>query len=344
MNSNGVPASAPAIDIHTHVMPPGWEDFAARFGIAGWPWIKKHSSCSAVIMLGDREFRRVTDQCFAPVRRLADMDRDRIGRQLLSPIPVLFCYWGPPEATAEFARRQNDYIAETVSAHPRRFLGAATVAMQDPKLAIRELERIAGMGLHAVEIGTNVAGRYLDHPAVVEVLQAASDLGIPVLVHPWDAIAEDQHRAYYLPHMVLLPAETALAMARLIFGGVLERLPKLRIAFAHGGGNFIPLLRRIDHGFKVRPEAKVAIDRLPSTYLRQLYFDSITHDAEVLEFLCRRVGSDRVMLGSDYPFDMGVQDPVARLEETNLSATDRENVLYRTAEEFLHLDRTPERT
>ncbi len=330
------------IDIHTHVMPPEWEDFASRFGIAGWPWVKKHSTCSAAIMLGDREFRRVTDQCFAPVRRIADMDQDRIGRQLLSPIPVLFCYWGSPEATAEFARRQNDYIAETVSAHPRRFLGAGTVAMQSPKLAIRELERIVAMGLQAVEIGTNVAGRYLDDPGVVEILQAASEFGLSVFVHPWDAIAEDQHRAYYLPHMVLLPAETALAMARLILGGVLERLPKLRIAFAHGGGSFIPLLRRLDHGFKVRAEAKVAIDRAPSTYLRQIYFDSITHDAEVLRFLCGRVGSDRVMLGSDYPFDMGVQDPVARLDEAKLSEADRKNILYRTAEQFLDLDRTQE--
>lgn len=333
-----MPDSARAIDVHTHIMPPEWEDFASRFGVTGWPWVKKHSTCSAAIMLGDREFRRVTDQCFAPVRRIADMDQDRIGRQLLSPIPVLFCYWGSPEATAAFAQRQNDFIAETVSAHPDRFLAAGTVAMQSPKLAIRELERITGMGFPAVEIGTNIAGRYPDDSGVVEVLQAASDLGIAVLIHPWDAIAEDQHRAYYLPHMVLLPAETALAIARLIFGGVLDRLPNLRIALAHGGGNFIPLLRRIDHGFKVRPEAKVAINRPPSTYLRQLYLDSITHDAEVLEFLCKRVGSDRIMLGSDYPFDMGVQDPVARLGEANLSQADRENILYRTAEQFLNLD------
>ena len=334
-----MPDMPQALDVHTHIMPPEWEDFASRFGIAGWPWVKKHSSCSAVIMLGDREFRRVTDQCFAPVRRIADMDHDRVGRQLLSPIPVLFCYWGSPEATAAFAQYQNDFIAETVSAHPDRFLAAGTVAMQSPKLAIRELERIARMGFHAVEIGTNVAGRYPDDPGYAEVLQAASDLSIAVLIHPWDAIAEDQHRAYYLPHMVLLPAETALAIARMVFGGILERLPDLRVAFAHGGGNFIPLLRRIDHGFERRPEAKVAINRRPSSYLRQLYFDSITHDTEVLEFLCKRVGSDRVMLGSDYPFDMGVQDPVGTLSEAHLSQADQENILYRTAEQFLKLDR-----
>jgi aminocarboxymuconate-semialdehyde decarboxylase len=332
-----LPENALALDVHTHIMPPRWEDLASRFGIPGWPWVKQHSSCSAVVMLGDREFRHVTDQCFSPVRRIADMETEGIGRQLLSPIPVLFCYWGSPEATAEFARVQNDFIAATVAKYPDRFLAAATVAMQSPKLAIREIERVVSMGFQAVEIGTNVGGLYLDHPSVVEVLQAAADLDIAVLVHPWDAIGEDQHRAYYLPHMVLLPAETSIAVARLIFGGVLDRIPKLRIGFAHGGGSFLPLLHRIDHGFNVRPEAKVAIKMPPSTYLHRLFFDSITHDPEILEMLCRRVGSSRVMLGSDYPFDMGVAHPLASLDQVGLRESEREDILYRTAERFLGL-------
>jgi aminocarboxymuconate-semialdehyde decarboxylase len=325
------------IDVHTHIMPPGWEDFASRFGIAGWPWVRRHSSCSATIMLGEREFRHVTAQCFAPLRRTADMDCEGIGKQLLSPIPVLFCYWGSPQATADFARMQNDFIAQTVATQPDRFLAAGTVAMQAPKLAIRELQRIAPMGFQAIEIGTNVEGRYLDDPSVVEVLEAAAELGLAVFVHPWDAIGEERLKAYYLPHMVALPADTAAAIARLIFGGVLDRLPKLRIGFAHGGGSFVPLLARIDHGFNVRPEAKVAIERPPSTYVHRLFFDSITHDPELIQMLCRRVGSHRVMLGSDYPFDMGVQHPVGLLDQAALSNEDRQNILYRTAEEFLGL-------
>jgi aminocarboxymuconate-semialdehyde decarboxylase len=288
-------------------------------------------------MLGEQEFRHVTDQCFAPVRRIADMDREGIGRQLLSPIPVLFCYWGSPQATAEFASMQNDFIAQAAAAQPDRFFAAGTVALQAPGLAIRELERISSMGFRAVEIGTNVEGRYLDDPPVVEVLEAASELGLAVFVHPWDAIGEERLKAYYLPHMVALPAETAAAIARLIFSGVLDRLPKLRIGFAHGGGNFVPLLARIDHGFEVRPEAKVAITQPPSTYLHRLFFDSITHDPELIQMLCRRVGSRRVMLGSDYPFDMGVQHPVNLLDQAALSKWDRENILYRTAEQFLGL-------
>jgi aminocarboxymuconate-semialdehyde decarboxylase len=326
-----------AIDVHTHIMPPRWEDVASRFGVDGWPWVKRRSTCAACIMLGDREFREVTDQCFVPARRITDMNSVHVRRQLLSPIPVLFCYWGPPEATAEFARIQNDFIAESVASFPDRFLAAGTVPMQAPRLAIRELERIAGMGFQAVEIGTNVMGRYLDDHEVVEVLTAAADLGLAVFVHPWDAIGEDRMRSYYLPHMVALPADTALAIARLIFGGVLDRLPKLRIGFSHGGGSFLPLLARFDHGFRVRREARVKIERPPSSYLDRLYFDSITHDPEVIRFMCQRVGSDHVMLGSDYPFDMGVEAPVELIDESKLSESERANVLYRTAEAFLGL-------
>ena len=211
-----------------------------------------------------------------------------------------------------------------------------------PKLAIKELERIAAMGFQAAEIGTNVMGRYLDDPSVVEVLEAASELGLAIFVHPWDAIGEDRLKAYYLPHMVALPADTAAAIAQLIFGGVLDRLPKLRIGFSHGGGSFLPLLARIDHGFSVRPEARVSISQPPSTYVHRLFFDSITHDPELIEFMCRRVGSHRVMLGSDYPFDMGIAHPLALISEAKLAEKDQENILYRTAEEFLGIASGPQ--
>ncbi len=325
------------IDIHTHVVPPQWEDYAERFGVSGWPAIEMHSCCSASIHVHNKEFRRITDQCFSLARRIRDMDSARVGRQLLSPIPVLFCYWGAAEPAAEFARMQNDFIAEAVATHPERFLAAGTLPMQAPKLAIRELERLARLGFPAVEIGTNINGQYLDEPANVEILEAASELGIAVFVHPWDSPNEDQLRKYYLPHMVCLPAETAISATRLILGGVLDRLPKLRLGFAHGGGNFLPLLARIDHGYTVRPEAKTSISQPPSSYLPRLFFDSITHDPEMLRFLCGRAGSHRIMLGSDYPFDMGVEHPVDSLEEAGLSEPDLRNVLYQSAEAFLGL-------
>jgi len=326
-----------SIDIHTHVVPPQWEDYGARFGVSGWPAIEMHSCCSASIHVHNKEFRRISDQCFSLARRIKDMDEERVGRQLLSPIPALFCYWGEPDAAASFASMQNDFLAEAVVAHPERFLAAGTLPMQAPRLAIRELERLARLGFPAVEIGTNINGQYLDEPANVEILEAASELGLAVFVHPWNSPDEDRLRKYYLPHFVCLPAETAIAATRLILGGVLDRLPKLRVGLAHGGGNFLPLLSRIDHGHRVRPEAKVMTEQPPSSYVPRLFFDSITHDAEVLRFLCGRAGSQRIMLGSDYPFDMGVAHPIDSLEEAGLSDVDLRNVLYQSAEAFLGL-------
>jgi aminocarboxymuconate-semialdehyde decarboxylase len=333
-----LPVARPVIDIHTHVMPPDWDDLARKYQAPGWPWVRPEANCSAMIMLGDREFRLVTEQCFSAPRRLADMDATGIRRQLISPIPVHFCYWGPPAATAEFARIQNDFIAETVAKNPGHFIGAGTVAMQSLEHAVPELERMKAAGFRALEIGTNVSGRDLDDPELVEILQAAAELGLAVFVHPWSGIGEERMRAFYLPHMVSLPAETSLAISRLILGGVLDRLPTLRIAFAHAGGSFVPLLGRIDHGFAVRPEARRAISRPPSAYLRRLHFDSITHDTRLLEFLCEKVGSDRVMLGSDYPFDMGVEHPLEQLRGARLGDEDVDNILFRTAERFLGLD------
>lgn len=333
-----MPRKPRAIDIHTHIMPPGWEDYAARFGVAGWPSVVQHSACNATLMLGERKFRDVTDQVFAPVRRIRDMEHEQIRMQLLSPIPILLCYWGAAEATAAFARMQNDYIAQVVEEHPGRFLGAGTVAMQSPAHAIPELERLKRMGFRAIEIGSHVNGKDLDDPAVVAILQAAEALDLAVFVHPQGpSLGEERLRAFYLPFMVGYAADNALAIARLILGGVLERLPRLRIAFSHGGGSFPAVLGRIDHGYTVRPEAKQFIRRLPSSYAGRLYFDCLTHDPGMLALICKRFGTQRIMLGSDYPFDMGVEHPQAQLTGLKLSAAERDNILFRTAEEFLGL-------
>jgi aminocarboxymuconate-semialdehyde decarboxylase len=325
-----------AIDMHTHIMPPAWEDFARRYAADGWPHAVSHDPCSASIMVGSRHFRDVDDRCFVPARRIADMDRLGIDRQLLSPIPIMFCYWGEPERTAELARRHNAFIAETVAAHPHRFLGAGTIPMQSVPHAIREIERLAADGFRAIEIGTNVNGRDLDDPASVEILEAAAARGLAVFVHPaTPAMGEERMRAYYLPFMVAYAAETSLAIARLIFGGVFDRIPSLRIAFAHGGGAFPSIVGRLDHGYRVRPEARVNIERPPSAYLDRLFFDCLTHDAASLVAMTQRFGSGRIMLGSDYPFDMGVDDPRAQLAGLPLDAAALDDIDHRTAQAFL---------
>ncbi len=237
------------------------------------------------------------------------------------------------------ARIHNAFIGETVAAHPNRFVGAGTVPMQSAPHAIREIERLARDGFRAIEIGTNIDGRDLDDPAAVEILEAAAGCGLAVFVHPGTpALGEERMRAYYLPFMVAYPAETSLAIARLIFGGVFDRLPALRIGFAHGGGALLSILGRLDHGFRVRPEARANIERLPSSYIDRLYFDCLTHDPMTLAAMVERFGSSRIMLGSDYPFDMGVDDPRAQLAGLPVETAAIADIDHVTAATFLELD------
>lgn len=327
-----------AIDIHTHILPPGWDDWAARYGVSGWPSCRLHDACNATVYLGEKEFRRIDERAFAPARRIADMDAETIGMQMISPVPVMLCYWGPPEATDAFARMQNDFIAGVAQQHPGRFVGAGTVALQDVKLAVRELERLKSMEFSAVEIGSHVNGRDFDDPPLFDFFAAAQQLDMALFVHPQGpSIGQERMGQYYLPFMVGYPADSALAAARLILGGVLQRLPQLRICFAHGGGSFPAALGRLDHGHRVRPEAKKFIAEPPSRYAKSLYFDTLTHDARLLAFNLEKFGSERIMIGSDYPFDMGVEHPLAQLEGLTLTPADIANITHNTARRFLRL-------
>lgn len=327
-----------AIDIHTHILPPGWDDWAARYGVTGWPSCRLHDACNATLYLGEKEFRKIDERSYAPARRIEDMDAEKIGMQMLSPVPVMLCYWGPPEATDAFARMQNDFIAGVVQKHPGRFVGAGTVALQDVKLALRELERLKTLGFAVAEIGSQVNGRDFDDAQLFDFFAAAQQLDMALFVHPQGpSIGQERMGQYYLPFMVGYPADSALAAARLILGGVLARLPRLRICFAHGGGAFPAALGRLDHGHRVRPEARKFITEPPSHYARGLYFDTLTHDARLLAFNLEKFGSERIMVGSDYPFDMGVDHPLAQLEGVALSAADLDNITQQTARRFLRL-------
>jgi aminocarboxymuconate-semialdehyde decarboxylase len=206
------------------------------------------------------------------------------------------------------------------------------------KLAVRELERLKGLGFAAVEIGSQVNGRDFDDPALFDFFVAAQSLDMPLFVHPQGpSVGQERLGQYYLPFMVGYPADSALAAARLILGGVLARLPGLRICFAHGGGGFPAVLGRLDHGHRVRAEAKKFIPEPPSRYAQSLYFDTLTHDPRLLAFNLEKFGSQRIMVGSDYPFDMGVEHPLAQLEGLALSAEDLENITHQTARRFLRL-------
>jgi aminocarboxymuconate-semialdehyde decarboxylase len=327
------------IDVHTHIVPEGWEDWAARFGGDRWPSLVRHDACRATIMTGSQFFRNVDDRSWSPERRIVDMDRLGIDRQALSPPPVMFCYWADAGANAAFARLQNESVAAVVARHPARFVGMATVPLQDPDLAVSELRHCRErLGLRAVEIGSCPAGRDFDDPALFVFFEACAALDVAVFVHPASPlVGQERLTKYYFPLIVGNPLETALAASKLIYGGVLERLPALRVCFAHGGGAFPFTLARLDHGWKVRPEGPAAIPRPPREYARQLYFDSLTLSAANLKFLVQQFGADRVVIGSDYPFDMGSDDPVAALGEAELPAAAREQIEAGTAVRFLGL-------
>jgi aminocarboxymuconate-semialdehyde decarboxylase len=252
-------------------------------------------------------FREVEENLWAPAARLADCDRAGVDVQVLSTVPVMFSYWAKPEDGAEVARFLNDHLAGVVATAPARFAGLGTLPMQAPALAVRELERcVRALGLAGVQIGSHVNDWNLSDPALFEVFAAAAELGATVFVHPWDMMGEARMRKYWLPWLVGMPAEVSLAICSVIFGGVLERLPTLRIGFAHGGGAFPGTLGRIQHGFECRPDL-VAVDNPipPRAYLGRFWVDSLVHDADMLRLIVTLFGEDRVMLGSDYPFPLG---------------------------------------
>lgn len=326
------------VDLHTHILPERWPDLAARYGYGGWVALEHHAPCRARMMVDGTLFREIGDNCWLPERRLEDCDRDGVGVQVLSTVPVMFAYWAKPQDTLDLSRLLNDHLAGVVARHPRRFVALGTVPLQAPELAARELTRcIEELGLAGIQIGTHVGDWNLDHPALRPVFETAERLGAAVFVHPWDMLAPARMSRYWLSWLVGMPTESALAICSLIFGGVLDRFPTLRIGFAHGGGAFPGILGRIERGFVARPDL-VAVNNPapPSAYLPRLYVDSLTHDAGALRLLLRLHGADRVALGSDYPFPLGEEHPgslIASLGELDVAT--RARLLHGTALEFL---------
>lgn len=328
------------IDIHTHILPERWPDLAERYGYGGFVRLEHHKPCCARMMIGDKCFREIGANCWDPGVRLDDCARCGVDVQVLSTVPVMFSYWAKPADALDLSRMLNDHIAGVVRDHPDRFAGLGTLPMQDPDRAISELERCVNeLGLRGVEIGTHVNTWNLDQPELFPVFRRAAELGAAVFVHPWDMMGKDEMPKYWLPWLVGMPAETCRAICSMIFGGVLERLPALRVAFAHGGGSFPGTIGRIEHGFIERPDL-CAVDnpRNPRRYLGRFYVDSLTHDANALRYLIQLMGVNAIALGSDYPFPLGEARPGAMIESMgDLTVPQKTRLLHGTAVEFLGL-------
>ncbi len=303
------------IDIHTHILPDNWPDLCAKYGCDGWLQMEHTCPGCAKMHIDGTHFRDVNQNCWDTAVRLEECDQHGVNVQVLSTVPVLFNYDKPAEHAADFASLQNDYIAEACRAHPTRFIGLGTVAMQEPSLAISELERcVNDLGMSGIEIGSHINASHeclnLSDDCVFPIFEAAAELGAAVFVHPWDMMGASDMPKYWLPWLVGMPAETSRAICSMIFGGVFERLPNLRVAFAHGGGSFPFTIGRVEHGFDVRPDlCAVDNDMNPRDYLGRFWLDSLVHDADALRYLINLVGPTRIALGSDYPFPLGEHVP-----------------------------------
>ena len=330
------------IDIHTHILPKEWPDLKKKYGYGGWIHLDHHKTGCARMMKDSQFFREVGSNLWDPEIRCNEYDTFGIDVQVLSTVPVMFSYWAKPEHALDLSKLLNDHIASIIDDQPGRFIGLGTLPMQDPSLAVSELERcVKELGLSGVQIGTNINGLNLNDDSLFEVFESAESLNTAIFIHPWYMMGEKEMNQYWLPWLVGMPAETSRAICSMIFGGVFERLPNLRVAFAHGGGAFPATIGRIDHGFNVRPDlCAINNDKLPSTYLGKFWVDSLVHDRTSLSYLISKIGMEKIALGTDYPFPLGELEPGSLINKMNdLSVDNRDMLFSRNALNWLGIDK-----
>ncbi len=331
--------STPTVDVHAHI-----EVEASAKLVAGRPeleaeWAEQLATFGRASMQYNRELTETTYRSYLTEldTRIAQMDSSGIDVQAVSVAPTHYYYWADRDLAADIVSAANEHVVGAADQRPDRLVGLATVALQHPGMAADQLRHATeSLGLRGVEISTTVAGKDLSDPALDPFWAAAEELGSFVFIHPWGCSLGHRLAFAYLGNVIGQPIETTLALSHIIFGGVLDRFPGLRICGAHGGGYFPHYLSRADHAFEVRPESRT-MARRPSEYMDSLYFDSLVYTADTLGRLVEIAGPAHVLLGTDYPFDMGVVDPLARLDELGLSPADRDAVAGGNATRLLSL-------
>ena len=308
------------VDVHTHAAVP-----AADAVVAGHPEHARHQQRdaawfgAAAVAVNRAQLSEVGPLLTDLDRRLEAMDRARVDVQVVAPMPFYYP-WADEDLATRVVATTNDGVAALTATHPNRLVGIGTVALHHPTLAVRQLDDcVAQLGLRGVQIGTRAGDRELDDPALADFWARAEELSALVVIHPWGCTLGERLADYYLANTVGNPVETTVAASRMIFSGLLDRHPTLDVCLVHGGGYLPTYLGRSDHAWQNRPDAHTCA-RPPSSYLRRLWIDSLVYSAAGLRSLVEAAGADRILLGSDYPFDMGVTDPVDRLESAGLDA------------------------
>jgi len=328
------------IDMHAHHFPRITREEAAALNVERAPWLQvAPDGKTGDIMRADKPFRPVYDALWDPQARLAEMDAQGVDIQITCATPIMFGYEFAPEKALPWAQRMNDLALEFCAAAPKRLVALAQVPLQDIDAACREASRAKATGHHGVQIGNHLGDRDLDDEGLVTFLQHCAGEGIPLLVHPWDMMGGNRMKQWMLPWLVAMPAETQLGILSLILSGAFERIPEsLKICFAHGGGSFAFMLGRVDNAWKHRDIIRKDCPRLPSEYVKRFYVDSAVFDPGALRLLADVMGTDRIMLGSDYPFPLGEQS-IGKLvaEQPGFTDADKRAIYADNAVEFFGL-------
>jgi aminocarboxymuconate-semialdehyde decarboxylase len=331
------------IDIHAHILPEHMPNLKERYGYGDeFIYLDHYQPGYANMMKADGTFfRQIDNLCWDPEAIIDHMDRHKVQMMALSTVPVLFYYWAKPEHTHEWSRYVNDHLAKITRNYPKRFTALGTLPMQDVARACEELMRCRHeLNLPGVEIASHIMDRNLDDPYFDPFYETAEKLGMCIFVHPWDMMGQERMPNYFLPWLVGMPAETSLAICSMIFGGVFDRFPKLRVLFAHGGGCFPQTLGRISHAFHARPDL-CNVNRIkdPREYLKSFYIDSLVHDDDTFRYLLNLFGPERIALGSDFPFPLGDLEHGRFIElMKDLSQEQKEQLLHKTAKEWLGIE------
>jgi len=326
------------IDTHTHIIPKNIPDFKKKFGYGDFIQLNHHKAGKAWMMQGDVKFREILANCWDAEMRIKEMAEHQADMQVICTIPIMFSYWAKANDCLEVSKFLNDDIALTVSNYADKFIGLATVPMQNTVLAIKELERCMANGFKGVQIGSNINNLNLNEPQFNEFFAACENLNAAILVHPWQMMGQEHMTKYWLPWLVGMPAEISRAICSFIFGGIFEKYKNLKVCFAHGGGSFLPTLGRIIHGWECRPDL-VAIDNPvnPKEYLGKFWVDSHVCDHKLLQYVIDLVGADKILQGSDYPFPLGEAVPGELVRTAPISNLEKEKILGSAAKVWLGL-------
>ncbi|HXJ10127.1 MAG TPA: amidohydrolase family protein [Burkholderiales bacterium] len=330
------------IDVHNHVVPEQFPKYAGKGANVPWPSMADAHACHKHVMISGKVYRTVSDGCWSAPRRIEDMARQGVTRQAISPMPELLSYWLPLEDAKVMVRYLNEQIAAMIALAPKSFIGLGAVPLQDLDSSLVELDFVMKkLKFSGVEIASHVNGTSIGDPRFEPFFAACEKMGAAVFVHALRPAGMERIVGAFSEQAVLFPNEIAIACASMITGGVAARHPKLRIAFSHGGGTMSILLPRLVHAWNMVQKTKESLTESPAVTAKRFYYDNVLFDTDSIRFLVGRFGAGQVLVGSDYPFALGEQDPLGMLRKAGLDEKTVALIGSTNAKRFLGLPEAP---